>query len=291
MKTFKQYLIENGYSNTTIESNLNTFRRFEKWIYKEAIELASVNYGDIINYIKSLQNRQLSQQSIQFYVKAIHRYYEFRIVHKKYKKTNPTEKIKIQGLERKRTLNFLAYQDLIEIYTNYKGEGISYDRNICILGLLIFQGLATRDLLNLKIENVDLKNGLIHVPERKRANKRSIRISKEQIIHLNHYINISRKAILTRKQSESTFLLISNGSGNHLQNSLQNLIKILKKKNNRIKNINHIRASVIGDWTKKYNLRKVQYLAGHRYVSSTENYLINDMDEFKNEIIAFHPNQ
>ena len=68
-------------------------------------------------------------------------------------------------------------------------------------------------------------------------------------------------------------------------------MKALKTKNTRIKNINHLRASVISDWTKKYNLRKVQYLAGHRYVSSTEKYLINDIDEFKNEIIAIHPNQ
>jgi site-specific recombinase XerD len=290
MKSYKQHLQNMGYSSTTIESYLNTFKRFEKWIYKEAIELDSINYGDIINYIKSLQNRQLSQKSIQFYVKAIHRYYAFRIDDKKYKKANPAEKIKIQGLERKRTLNFLTYQELIEIYANYKGEGIVYDRNICILGLIIFQGLATRDLLNLIVENVDLKNGIVHIPERKRANKRSIRISKEQVFRLNHYINISRKFILTRKGIESTFLLISNGSGNYLQNSLQNLMKTIKRKNPRIKNINHLRASVICDWTKKYNLRKVQYLAGHRFVSSTESYLINDMDEFKNEIISFHPN-
>jgi site-specific recombinase XerD len=56
-----------------------------------------------------------------------------------------------------------------------------------------------------------------------------------------------------------------------------------------VKNAKHIRASVIAKWVKMHNLRKAQYLAGHRYISSTESYLQNDMEGLKEEVDKFHP--
>src|SRR5690606_24381110 len=53
-------------------------------------------------------------------------------------------------------------------------------------------------------------------------------------------------------------------------------------------NAKQIRASVITKWLKTYNLREVQYLAGHRYISSTEGYQQNDMEGLKEEIQQFH---
>jgi integrase/recombinase XerD len=56
-----------------------------------------------------------------------------------------------------------------------------------------------------------------------------------------------------------------------------------------VKNAQQIRASVITKWLKSHNLREVQYLAGHRYISSTESYLQNDMEELIEEINQYHP--
>jgi integrase/recombinase XerD len=57
----------------------------------------------------------------------------------------------------------------------------------------------------------------------------------------------------------------------------------------KIKNLNQIRASVITKWLKIYNLREVQYRAGHKYISSTESYLQNDMEGLQEEINMYHP--
>lgn len=38
-----------------------------------------------------------------------------------------------------------------------------------------------------------------------------------------------------------------------------------------------------------YNLRKVQYLAGHRYISSTEAYQLSEMQRLTEEVNKFHP--
>lgn len=67
------------------------------------------------------------------------------------------------------------------------------------------------------------------------------------------------------------------------------IIKKLKKHNQKAGNIKQIRASVITNWLVQYNLRKVQYLAGHRYISSTERYLQDDVENLHEIVNNFHP--
>jgi integrase/recombinase XerD len=70
---------------------------------------------------------------------------------------------------------------------------------------------------------------------------------------------------------------------------MQKLVKSIQEKNKKIKDIKHIRTSVITNWLKIHNLRKVQYMAGHRYVSSTEAYQINNIEELQDDIKKYHP--
>lgn len=63
----------------------------------------------------------------------------------------------------------------------------------------------------------------------------------------------------------------------------------LRKINASVKNFDQIRASVITHWVKIYNLRKAQHMAGHRYVSSTEDYKQQVLDELQSDVKKFHP--
>lgn len=53
--------------------------------------------------------------------------------------------------------------------------------------------------------------------------------------------------------------------------------------------LEHLRASVITHWVQVYDLRKAQYLAGHRHVSSTEAYKQQVLDELQADVKKFHP--
>lgn len=48
-------------------------------------------------------------------------------------------------------------------------------------------------------------------------------------------------------------------------------------------------AAGITNWLKHYNLRQVQVLAGHRYISSTERYLEDDLESLHEIVNNFHP--
>ena len=89
------------------------------------------------------------------------------------------------------------------------------------------------------------------------------------------YQNEIRPIIQDKIQNHSEQLFNSNARFNAI---IYHIFKKLKKYNQKVKNIKQIRASVITNWLRQYNLRKVQYLAGHRYISSTERYLQDDLE-------------
>ena len=108
----------------------------------------------------------------------------------------------------------------------------------------------------------------------------------------------TRKELLLHKQeikeTELYFLpLPSAGKKYATENDGINIWKALsreiKTQNKKFINFQQIRTSIITYWLKQYNLRQVQYMAGHRFISSTENYLANQVEELQLDIDTFHP--
>ena len=67
------------------------------------------------------------------------------------------------------------------------------------------------------------------------------------------------------------------------------MTKEIKKQDSKFINFKQVRTSVITHWLKQYNLRQVQYMAGHRYISSTEAYLVNQTEDLQADIDNYHP--
>ena len=67
------------------------------------------------------------------------------------------------------------------------------------------------------------------------------------------------------------------------------LLKNLKQYNHKVSSYGQLRASIIVNWLARYNLRQVQYLVGHRYISSTEKYVQDDLENLHDIVKNFHP--
>jgi integrase/recombinase XerD len=67
------------------------------------------------------------------------------------------------------------------------------------------------------------------------------------------------------------------------------IVKKLKENSSEIQHPRHIRSSVIMNWLKKYHIRKVQYMAGHKRVCSTERYKREDLHDLQQQITKYHP--
>jgi len=70
---------------------------------------------------------------------------------------------------------------------------------------------------------------------------------------------------------------------------MQQILKQLRWLNPGVRNAVQIRSSVITHWLKGNNLRQVQYMAGHKYVSSTQRYQTSDLEDLSREVARHHP--
>ena len=152
---------------------------------------------------------------------------------------------------------------------------------------MVYQGLNTTELIHLELEDLQLYKGKIYIKSGVRSNSRTLELKSWQVIEFLEYIKEFREEILERKSLETNRIFIPNNA--RLGNTVQHIIKKLKKTNYKVNNIHQIRASVITNWLGQYNLRKVQYLAGHRYISSTERYLQDDLENLHEIVNNFHP--
>ena len=122
-----------------------------------------------------------------------------------------------------------------------------------------------------------------------------MKLEADQILGLHEYVKYIREraAVQVRTTSRTDRSIIHQciGERRYQKRVLSNLLHDLRKANGRIKSLRQLRASVIVDWLKRYNLREVQYMAGHRYVSSTESYGAHDVEALSKDMDVYHPLQ
>ena len=115
-----------------------------------------------------------------------------------------------------------------------------------------------------------------------------MKLESQQVYELMDYVHEIRKQFL-EVHGKTDKLFLQWREGECFYSITQMVLTHLRKINSRIKNFDQIRASVITAWLKQYDLRKVQYLSGHKYVSSTERYQVNNLDDLQNELQHHHP--
>jgi len=298
---FKSYLIAKGYSNTTTDKIIKNIIIFKEWLTTSQTELETISYNDVTAYVKQAQARSVSPRTIQLLVLHIKHYLNY-LVSADIIKHNPALALKLKNTKRKTVYNTLTLVELTSIYKSYhtdikkhliappqRNNELARKRNKVLLGLIIYQGITAENIADLQLEHLELREGKITIPGTRRSNERTLVLESHQVFDLYDYINDTRKAILKVANKQTNQLIVSTGSSNNVQNLLQKLMKELTTKHSNIKNLDQLRASVIGHWLKQYNKRKVQYMAGHRYVSSTEAYEANNIDVLQEDIEKFYP--
>jgi integrase/recombinase XerD len=301
LEEYKNYLSAKGYTTDTTAGMIKSTTKFLMWINEQGIEITTINYNDITAYIKTNQQRNIKARTTQIIVIHVKHYLNY-LVEAGILTHNPALALKLKNTKRKTVYNILSNEELEIIYKTYQAElpsktksppqtlnKLSRKRNKVLLGLLIYQGIAAEDIKNLEVKHLELREGKITIPGTKRSNERILKLEPHQIFDLYDYVNEIRKEILILTKKQSTSLFISIGAAHKLQNTIQKLVVEIKEQNRNVVNLDQIRASIITNWLKQYNKRKVQYMAGHRYVSSTEAYEANNIESLQEDIQRFYP--
>lgn len=292
--TYKEYLQKQTYSKSTITVHLLRVQRFIGWIKNYGITADTLTYKELMQYVKYLkEQKKYKVPSINNELRAVKLYYDY-LIFTEISATNPAEGVAIRGTRHKVISNILSTQELEDLYyscatehhdTFFKAIKI---RNKVVLGLMIYQGIKPIELYHLELSHVQLHKGSIYIPGTKRSNPRTLVLHPSQILAIQNYTENTRMYLANRIKTENTEQLIY-GSTHQMNSITHRIISSLKKYNAKLKNVAHLRTSIIVNWLSKHHLRKVQYMAGHRYISSTERYKQDDLENLQEIINKYHP--
>ena len=287
-KSLENYLLRLGFSSSTVKSYYRDILEFIDWCERANIVIEQANYNELLGYVQYQGSKGFDRRSIAHKLTSIKHYYNWLIKNGR-STDNPVKQVNIKGVKKRILYKVLTYQELEYLYNNYPVESLPSKRNRVIAGLLIYQGLHSGSLARLAVKDVDLRQAKIYITSDRTSNERTLQLEAHQILDMMEYIMQIRPQLLNEAKKQSNQLIISSGNSHQINNTIAKVTKQLKRLNPSITTLKQIRTSVITHWLKKYNLREVQYRAGHRYISSTEAYQVNDMDGMKAAINLYHP--
>ena len=298
-----KFLSKEDYNENTIRQNLNYTACFLEWMKENNQTEKQIKYPELLQYINHCKGRNDSTRLINRKLAAIRKYYEFLELEGKVTK-NPASGLYLKGKRNGIPNNLLSKEELQQAYESYISYDLRTARNKAIISLIINQALTSGELQRLEPGNLKLKSGKIEIPGTKSSNGRTLELEANQIIELQEYLQVTRPEILKalkapnwagRKADKQNFtelekhLFISLNGAVRLKNSLLHLTAALKKTNPKIRDLRQLRQSVITEWLKTEDVRKVQYKSGHKHVSTTERYQTNNLEDLQEALNEHHP--
>ncbi len=267
--------------------SLNRYRNylgmFLQWMEQAQLTSNKVRTVDILSFIASIKatsSREMQNRTLQI----VRQYFD-----DKHHPHNPAMGIKIKGAIKRIPHNLLDKETLEGLYKKYPLLTPNDYRNKVITGLVVYQALTSEDLHKIRLEDVKLAEGKLYVRAHNNMNSRVLALEGFQIMELHEYIEQIRPQFLNSSISEQLF--ISSKGNEHIMNVLRKLMATLRKLHPEVKNLTQLRSSVIAEWLKDKDVRIVQYMAGHKRVSSTERYQAINLEDLQEQLNKFHPLQ
>ena len=289
MDKFFEYLkIERNYSQKTIvayQNDINSFKKFINDEYQQS-SLKKVNYSQIRSWIVLLVNKGISNKTINRKISSLNSLYKFLkkvginknnpLDHHKSLKTKSIVQIPFSKLEVSNVLDS----------DNFKSdfEGI---RDNLILEILYCTGVRRQELINLKINSIDLANHRIKVLG-KRNKERYIPILNSTV-RLYTYLEERKKLNYIK---DTGFLLITK-RGKKIYENLVNRVtkKYFSKYSSKLKKSPHILRHSFATHLldNGADLNSVKDLLGHTSLAATQIYTNRSIEEIKKVFKKTHP--
>lgn len=288
MTPFKNYLIGKGFAKNTIQGHTSSMNLYLEWCALEDVQSKKSTYDDLMNYVAYCQSQGNVAHTINSKISGLN--YYFKYLEKEhgvqFKNGNPAKLLKIKGRTNKIPHQLLTSEELIEIYNLQTTYGLAQKRNKVLLSLAIFQGVRSSDLGRIEVKDIDLMEGKIYIPAGRGTNSRTLDLKPQQLLLFQDYLMNVRPTILKEASKQSDYFLVHAKPKNQpiMSNVISLLLYRLRPYYPKLKSLRQIRQSTITEWLKIYGLRQTQYMAGHRYVSSTERYNVDKMEGLKKEL-------
>ncbi|MEO2059188.1 MAG: tyrosine-type recombinase/integrase [Mesonia sp.] len=286
---FIDYLqYEKKYSLHTInayQKDISDFAVFAEENFEET-NLVEISYSIIRSWIVKLVDEEVSNRSINRKISSLKTFYKY-LLKTKQVEVSPLAKHKSLKVSKKVQVPFSA-KEVETVIANFSAEGFSDVRDQLIIELLYSTGMRRAELINLKLESIQIESSQIKV-----LGKRN----KERMIPLLPSVKKTFIAYLKEREqleinSESDYLLLTN-KGKKLYDTLVYRIvngyfsRVSTKTKNSPHIIRHSFATHL--LNEGADLNSVKELLGHSSLASTQVYTHNSIKELSKVYLKSHP--
>ncbi len=277
-------IIDKKYNDNTVFSYYSDLKEFYLFFNKK--ELNHINNSDLKEYLKHLTNIHLSSKSIMRAESSLRSFYKYLMINDLIK-NDPMNGIVAPKIG-KSLPHVLTIDEINKLLDVELKDQYSF-RNKAMLELMYATGLRVSELVNLKIQDVDLNNNIVRVIG-KGNKERIIPLGDYATTAVSNYLNNYRPIMVKNEYNDYLFL------NNHGQVMTRvGFFKIIKKQA-ELKGIKtfispHVIRHSFASHLLNYgaDLRSIQELLGHSDISTTQIYTHISNDKLKENYNNFHP--
>jgi integrase/recombinase XerD len=285
---FNYLLVEKGLAQKTLEAYSRDIIRYRNFLAEnKSTAFSEEDTPLILKHLILLRKAGLAARSRARHLVAIRGFYRF-LVQEKILRNDPARLIDLpkSGLKLPHVLSTEEIELLLKAPDTDKPIGI---RDVAMLELLYAAGLRVSELINLKLQDINLEAGFVRIFG-KGSRERIVPIGVHAREKINTYLKTVRSPRL--KQISSPYLFIARAGKPMTRQGFWKLLRryaMQARLNKKISphSIRHSFASHLLEGGA--DLRAVQIMLGHVDISTTQIYTHVTRDHLKKLHQKFHP--
>jgi integrase/recombinase XerD len=269
IEAFLQYLTKDkGYSQNTLAAYRNDLTQMAAFIAAEQAKGIITSYDGLLkSYLLKLREKRYSVATTARKVASAKSFFKFMVDSGRMRE-NPTQNLPSPQVSR-HSLNFLSpseYQKLLA--EPAKLSTPEAKRDVVMLELLYATGLRISELVSLNVKNIDLAQNSVHIDS-----KRQVPFDHRLSLVLRNFLRNDRLDLLYDEREEALFL---NRRGTRL--TRQGFWQIIKGYASKARLGGKVTPQTLRHSYARRKLqsgtelRQLQQLLGHAYISSTRVY-------------------
>ena len=280
---YEDYLnYEKNFSKHTVSAYLRDVKVFEKFLAQNDCKISNeINYSFIRQWIVSLSEKRYSKTSINRKIASLKSYFNF-LVNIDIIESSPLKGHKNLKSSTKIVIPF-SEDEIMQVFENFNDSKIS-DRDKLIIEIFYSTGLRREELINIKIQDIFLKEGLIKILG-KRSKERLIPILLSLSKNLKNFIsnnNNSKYLFETKKLKK-----ISVSTVYRLINKYFRLVSSKVKVSPHV--LRHTFATHM--LNNVADINTIKEILGHSSLSSTQIYTKIKLPKIVNDYNKSHPRE
>lgn len=280
---YEDYLnYEKNFSKHTVSAYLRDVKVFEKFLAQNDCKISNeINYSFIRQWIVSLSEKRYSKTSINRKIASLKSYFNF-LVNIDIIESSPLKGHKNLKSSSKIVIPF-SEDEIMQVFENFNDSKIS-DRDKLIIEIFYSTGLRREELINIKIQDIFLQEGLIKILG-KRSKERMIPILPSLSKNLKNFIS---------NNNNSKYLFETNKLKKISVSTVYRLInKYFRLVSSKVKVSPHVLRHTFATHmlNNGADINTIKEILGHSSLSSTQIYTKIKLPKIVNDYNKSHPRE